>query len=308
MTRYYLLLCIALLFTGSTLGQLAIPRESQRQEIAQTVGDAKISIVYHRPNVKARKIVGCETKDVIPIANNLYPCLVPYGQVWRAGANENTTIEFSRDVNINGQPLPAGKYGFHIIPTKTDWTLIFNKSNDKWGSFTYDEKQDALRVKVVPVKSAMQETLTYDIDGVTESSAKVVLRWEKLSVPFTVDIGDIHGRVLTSIRDAIKTRKSDDFRPLNQGANYVRTFRIKANYDEAMGWVDESIKARETVGNLNIKAGLLAEMGRFDEAVTLGEKALQLGKSSTPPASQATVIMLEDSIKKWKTKRTAAQL
>jgi hypothetical protein len=285
-------------------GQLSLPRESQRQEIAQTVGDAKVSIVYHRPNAKARKIWGCETKDVVPIANNLYPCLVPYGQVWRAGANENTTIEFTRDVTVNGQPLPAGKYGFHIIPGKSDWTLIFSKDNDKGGSFSYDEKKDALRVKVVPAKAPMQETLSYEFDDVTANSTRVNLRWEKVAVPFTVDIGDIHGRVLTSVRDAIKGRKSDDFRPLNQGANYIRTFKLKANYDEALGWVDTSIKARETPGNLNIKAGILAEMGRFDEAVTLGEKALQLGKSSTPPASQATIVSLEDSLKKWRAKRT----
>ena len=305
MIRFCFLLCIVLIFATASFAQLSLPRESQRQEIAQTVGDAKVSIVYHRPNAKARKIYGCETKDVIPIANNLYPCLVPYGQVWRAGANENTTIEFTRDVSINGQPLPAGKYGFHILPSKTDWTLIFSKDNDKWGSFTYDEKKDALRVKLVPAKAPMQETLTYDFDDVTEDSAKVVLRWEKIAVPFTVNIGDIHGRVLASIRDAIKARKSDDFRPLNQGANYVRTFKLKTNYDEALGWVDTSIKARETVGNLNIKAGILAQMGKFDEAVALGEKALQLGKSSTPPASKAQIVALEDSIKKWKAKRAS---
>jgi hypothetical protein len=282
---------------------LSLPRESQRQEISQTVGDAKISIVYHRPNVKARKIWGCETKDVIPIANNLYPCLVPYGQVWRAGANENTTIEFSRDVSVNGQPLPAGKYGFHILPAKTTWTLIFNKDNDEWGSFTYDEKKDALRVKITPVKAAMQETLFYDFEDVTANSARVALRWEKIAIPFTVDIGDIHGRMLAAIREAIKNRKSDDFRALNQGANYVRTFKLNANYDEALGWIETSIKARETVGNLSTKAGILAEMNKFDEAIALAEKALQLGKTSTPPASQAAIVTLEDQIKKWKAKK-----
>jgi hypothetical protein len=298
-------LILAVLFTFATFAaaQVVAPRESQRQEIAQTVGDAKISIVYHRPNAKARKIYGCETTDVVPIANNLYPCLVPYGQVWRAGANENTTIEFSRDVTINGQALAAGKYGFHIIPGKADWTLIFSKDNDKWGSFTYKVENDALRVKTTPAKSLMEETLTYDFEDVGADSAKVVLRWEKLSVPFTIGIGDVHGRVLAAYRDAIKARKADDFRPLNQGANYVRTFKLKANYDEAMGWVDESIKARETVGNLNVKAQLLAEMGRYDEAVALGEKALAMAKASTPPASQAQIVGIEDLVKKWKAKK-----
>lgn len=303
MKRIYFAALIVVIFSLNIFAQLSLPRESQRQEIAQTVGDAKISLVYHRPNVKARKIWGCETKDVVPIANNLYSCLVPNGQVWRAGANENTTIEFSRDVTINDQPLPAGKYGFHIIPNRTEWTLIFSKDNDKWGSFTYDEKKDALRVKVNPVKAAMQETLLYDFENVTANSGQLVLRWEKIAVPFTFDIGDIHGRMLSTTRDAIEKRKADDFRPLNQGANYVRTFKLKANYDEALGWIDTSIKARETLGNLSTKAGILAEMNKFDEAVALAEKAVQLGKNSTPPASQAQIVSLEDQIKKWKTKK-----
>ena len=289
-----------LILNVGVFAQLNLPRESQRQEISQTVGDTKISVVYHRPNVKARKIWGCETKDVIPIANNLYPCLVPYGQVWRAGANENTTIEFSRDVSINGQALPAGKYGFHIIPTKTMWNLIFSKDNDKWGSFTYDEKKDALRVKVRPVKTDFHETLTYEIEGVTTNTGQVVLRWEKIAVPFTFDIGDIHGRMLTNIREAIKTRKADDFRALNQGANYVRTFKLKANYDEALGWIDTSIKARETFGNLQTKARILAEMGKTAEAIAIGEKAVQIGKAATPPAGTAE---FEKILAEWKAKQ-----
>jgi hypothetical protein len=296
------ILVLSFAITGTA--QLSVPRESQRQEIAQTVGDGKVSIVYHRPNTKARQIWDCETKDFIPIANNLYPCVVPNNQVWRAGANENTTVEFSRDVNINGQPLPAGKYGFHIIPNKTEWVLIFNKDNDKWGSYTYDEKKDALRVTAKPVKSPMQETLAYEFEDVTENSTRVILRWEKVSVPFTVDVGDIHGRVLTSIREAIKNRKPDDFRALNQGANYVRTFKLKANYDEALGWIDSSIQAKEGVGNLNVKAKLLAEMGRFDEAVALGAKALEMAKALTPPNAGA-VAELEESLKKWKAKKTS---
>ena len=280
--------------------QLTLPRDSQRQEIAQNVGDARVSIVYHRPNVKARKIWGCETKDVVPVANNLYPCLVPYGQVWRTGANENTTIEFSRDVQINGQPLPAGKYGFHAIPGKTEWILIFSKDNDKWGSFSYDEKKDALRVKVNPAKGEMQETLSYDFQNITPTSGKIVLRWEKIVVPFTFDIGDIYGRNLTLIREAIKNRKADDFRPFNQGAGYVYTFRLKNNYDEALGWLDESIKGRETFGNLQTKARILAETGKIAEAVAVGEKAVQIGKAANPPVNTAE---FDKILAEWKARK-----
>lgn len=279
--------------------QLTLPRDSQRQEISQSVGDTKISIVYHRPNTKGRKIWGCETTDVVPKANNLYSCLVPNGQVWRTGANENTTIEFTRDVMINGQALPAGKYGFHAIPNKSEWILIFSKANDQWGSFTYDAQKDALRVKVKPVKAAMQETLSYDFQSITANTGQIVLRWEKIAVPFTFDIGDIYGRTLAMIREAIKTRKADDFRPLNQGASYIYTFRLKDKYDEAIGWLDESIKAREGFGNLQTKARILAEMGKYAEAVLLGEKALQIGKAATPPANTAE---LEKLISEWKLK------
>lgn len=305
MKRAYLIPLLILGYSIAAFGQVAAPRESQRQEITQNVGDTKITIVYSRPNTKSRKLWGCDAKNMIPIANYEEPCIVPNGQVWRAGANENTTMEFSRDVTINGQALPAGKYGFHIIPGKTDWTLIFSKDNDKWGSFTYDEKKDALRVKVKPEKAEMHETLTYDFEDVTARTAKIALRWEKISVPFTADIGDIYGRVLTQFRDAITNRKADDYRPYNAAANYVRTFKLKANYDEALGWVDTSIKAKETPGNLNVKAGLLAEMGRFDEAAALGEKALALAKSSTPPASASLIETLEISIKNWKAKKVS---
>jgi len=280
--------------------QLTLPRESTGATVAQNIGDTRITIVYHRPNTKGRKIWGCETKDVVPVANNLYNCLVPYGQVWRTGANENTTIEFSRDVNINGQALPAGKYGFHAIPGKTEWILIFSKENDKWGSFSYDEKKDALRVRVKPAKAEMQETLLYDFENITPSSGKIVLRWEKIAVPFTVDIGDIFGRNLTLIREAVKNRKADDFRPLNQGAGYIYTFRLKNNYQEALGWLDESIKARETFGNLQMKARILAETGKTAEAIAAGEKAVQIGKAATPPVNSAE---FEKILSGWKARK-----
>ncbi len=280
--------------------QLNLPRESQRQEIAQTVGDAKISIVYHRPNSKGRKIWGCTSTDVIPKGGVTYPCLVPYGQVWRTGANENTIIEFTRDMMINGQSLPAGKYGFHAIPNKNEWILIFSKDNDDWGSFTYDAAKDALRVKVKPMKAVNQETLSYEFQNMSATTGQIVLRWEKIAVPFSFDVGDVTGRMLTMIREAIKNRKADDFRPLNQGANFVFSQKLKANYDEAIGWLDESIKARETFGNLQTKARILAEMGKYQEAITTGDKAVTVGKAATPPANTTA---FEEVLTGWKAKK-----
>lgn len=289
-----------LISASNIFGQVTLPRESNRQEIMQMVGDSKISIVYHRPNVKGRvgKIYGCATDKVIQQGNNTGPCLVPNGQVWRTGANENTLIEFSTDVSINGQALPAGKYGFFAIPDKNEWTLIFNKVNAEWGAFTYKAEQDALRVKTVPMKlKTPRETLMYEFEMVSGNNAKVVLSWEKLAVPFTVNVGDVNGRVLGQIREAVKNRKADDVRPLNQGAGFILNQKISASYNEAMGWLDESIKVRETFGNLNTKARLLAEMGKKADAIATAEKAIQVGKAATPAANTSG---LEAEVQKWK--------
>ncbi|HEX8247383.1 MAG TPA: DUF2911 domain-containing protein [Pyrinomonadaceae bacterium] len=284
----------------SVFAQITLPRESQRQEVAQTVGDTKISIVYHRPNVKARQVWGCQTTDVVPKGGVTYPCLVPYGQVWRTGANENTTFEVSRDVTVEGQPLPAGKYGLHTIPNRDEWIVIFSKDNDDWGSYTYDEKKDALRVRVKPQTGDFQETMSLDFANATANTTKVVVRWEKLSVPFTVNVGDVSGRTLSMIREAITNRKPNDFRPLNQGASYVLNSKLNSNYEEAVGWLDVSIKAGETFGNLSTKARILAEMGKIKEAVETGEKAVAVGKAATPPANTAD---FEKLLAEWKTKK-----
>lgn len=301
--RLLLVGILALLAFSNTFGQVTLPRESTRQEVIQFVGDSKITIIYHRPNVKGRegKVYGCGTENVIQRGNNTGPCLVPNGQVWRAGANENTTIEFSTDVAVNGQPLPAGKYGFFVIPSEKEWIAIFNKVNNEWGAFTYKEDQDALRVKMMPVDlSSSQESLAYNFENVVGNSANIVLSWEKKALPLTVNVGDINLRVLNQIREAIKTRNADDARALNQGAGFVLSNKMKASYSDALGWLDESIKIKETFGNLNSKSRLLAEMGKKADAIATAEKAIELGRSSTPPANANQIAGLENELKKWK--------
>lgn len=279
---FYLAGILCLFFVSSVFAQLNLPRESQRQSLTQTVGDATVSIVYHRPNVKNRKVWGE---------------LVPMGKVWRAGANEATLFEVSKDVTINGKPLPAGKYSLHAIPNTNEWTIIFNKIWDQWGSFTYDEKQDALRVSVKPKKIDFQETLTYSIEDVTPNMAQISINWEKMKIPFTIDVGDVNGRVLENIRQAMKNLKSDDFRTPAQAASWVLAMKMSANYGEALGWIDASIKARENFGNLNTKARLLAETGKKQDAVAVAEKAIQIGKAATPPVNTTD---LEKLVSDWK--------
>lgn len=274
----------------NAFAQTTLPRESQRSSVSQTIGDANLTIVYNRPNVKGRQILGCQTNDVLPKGGVTYPCLVPYGQVWRTGANEATVFEISKDVKINGQTLPAGKYSLHTIPTPNEWTLIFNKKWDQWGSYNYEQKDDALRVNVKPVEVGFHETMSFEIENVTPNTAQVKIVWDKTGVPFTIDVGDVSKRI---VDDARRRMMSDPV----QMANFVLSQKMTANYEEALGWVNNSIEMRETFSALSTKARLLAEMGRKNEAIAAAEKAIEIGKKSNPPANTAS---LEGMLKEWK--------
>lgn len=290
----FLIGVLTLLSASNIFGQLTLPRESQKQETTQMVGDAKISLSLHRPNVKGRTIFGCSTDKVLQQGNNTnLPCLVPYGQVWRTGANDATVMEFSHDVTVNGQKLPKGKYSLHTVPGASEWTLIFSKNWGQWGSFNYDAKDDALRVTAKPVATDFRETMSIDVVNVKANSADFHIHWEKVAVPFTIDVGDVNARLVED------TRRRMISEPV-QLANFVLAQKMTGSYQDALGWVENSIKLRETFANLNAKARLLAELGRKADAIAAGEKAIQVGKASTPPANANAVAALEGEIAKWK--------
>src|SRR5437588_12597803 len=169
-------LYIAILGLGGTLAaqnDLNLPDVSQAAAVKQQIALTDITIKYHRPLVNGRKIWGG---------------LVPYGQVWRAGANENTTITFTDPVTVESKPLPKGTYGLHMFPGEKEWTVVFSKNSTSWGSSTSDEKENARRVTVKPQPADLHEALAYDFDDVKPDSATVTLRWEKLAVPFKVGV------------------------------------------------------------------------------------------------------------------------
>ena len=306
-SKFYFAAILIFVFCAGAFAQLTLPRESNRAEISQVIGDTRVSVVYHRPNIKGRKVwgeapagttvSGTATLDDARSRAQGAP-LVPFGHVWRTGANENTTFEVTNEVKINGQTLPAGKYGLHTIPNPNEWTIIFNKVNNAWGSFTYDEKQDQLRVTAKPQKTAeFQETMSIEVENIKGTTADVVIRWENVRVPFTVDVGDVNARVLAEIRRQMANLKADDFRTPVQAANWVLSTNMTPAYADALTWVDSSIKIRETFGNLATKAQLLAATGKKQEAISTAEKAIQVGKTSTPPANTAN---LERMLADWK--------
>lgn len=311
LSRYGTVLMMLLVaMSAIALGQapLRLPRPSQKASVMQTVGVTDITITYSRPGVKARKIwgdppagsaSGTATLDDARTRAKDAP-IVPFGHVWRTGANEATMFEVSDPVLINGQPLAAGRYSLHTIPAKDgDWTIIFNSDAGQWGSFSYDEKKDVLRVKAKPqMVPENQEWLMYAFDPVTDNTAQVNIRWEKVSVPFTVEVKDVKTLTIEKARASLAAAKPDDWQMRVQAANFA--LQNKTNTEEAMQWLDQSIKIRETFGNVGLKARVLAEQGKTAEAIAAGEKAIQLGKAAN--ANAQALADMEKRVAEWKTK------
>jgi hypothetical protein len=235
---------------------LKLPRPSQKASLMQTVGLTDVTITWSRPGVKGRKIAGD---------------LVPYDKVWRTGANEATTINFSGDVTIEGQPLPAGLYSLHTIPGKDSWTVIFNKNANQWGSYSYDAKQDALRVTVKPRSAPATEWLTFDVPQLSTDSATIELRWDTFAVPFTVGTNTTR-QALASIDAALAAAKADDWRTAYTAAQFAINNKITSV--DAGQWLDKSISANANLFNLRLKAQQQAKAGNKAAALATAEKAL----------------------------------
>ncbi|HEX3746802.1 MAG TPA: DUF2911 domain-containing protein [Bryobacteraceae bacterium] len=259
MLRHKLLYASAALAACGALNAqtiLTLPEVSQRAVAGQRVGLTDVTIVYHRPLAGERKIWGG---------------IVPYGQVWRAGANENTTIDFSSAVSVEGQPLAKGTYGLHMIPGTDSWTVIFSKNSTSWGSFTYQQAEDALRVTVKPQASEMHTALTYDFDDVKPDSAVVKLEWEKVAVPFTVSANEADV-TLANLREEMRSGKQYVWESGAEAANYCLTKKVAL--EEGLGWADKSIAIEPRFENQILKADLLKELHHESESASIREKAM----------------------------------
>jgi len=237
---------------------LDLPLQSQRAQISQRIGITDITISYHRPLVKDRKVWG----DV-----------VPYGKVWRAGANENTTITFSDPVQIEGKPLDKGTYGLHMIPNADEWTIIFSKNSTSWGAFTYDEAEDALRVTVKPKAADMHNALTFDFDQLQPDSAVVELEWEKVAVPFKVSV-DVHEVVEASLKKQLRNLSQYTWLSGDDAANYLLTEKIAL--DDALTYANKSIENEDRYDNEMTKSQVLKALNHKDDAAAAQKRALEL--------------------------------
>ncbi|HEU5251599.1 MAG TPA: DUF2911 domain-containing protein [Thermoanaerobaculia bacterium] len=261
-----------------------LPQVSQGASVKQTIGLNDVTITYSRPGVKGRKIWGG---------------LVPYGSVWRTGANAATTIQFSEDVLVEGQPLPAGTYSLHTIPGEKEWTLIINKESNQWGSYSYDAAKDAVRVKVTPMPGPPQEWMQFRFEDLSNNSARVALAWENLQIPFTIkNAVDTNTKVVGMLRDSIAKAKPDEWQPYYRAGNYL--VQNKIYLDEAGAWLDKAIAVNPAPATHYAKARYYDATGRTKEAIAELDRALAAAKADT---SAALLEEIRNTKKTWSEKK-----
>jgi TolA-binding protein len=243
--------------SASAQPALRLPETSPAATVGQTLGITDITINYHRPAVNKRKIWGG---------------LVPYGVLWRVGANENTTIAFSTPVRVEGQPLPAGTYGLFMIPTASQCTVVFSKFANDWGTYNYDPAEDALRVTVTPQTNAdSQERMAFTFDDLANASAVASLRWDRVRVPVKIEV-DLPGTVRASIRSELRGGKhwnSDAW------AAAARWEMRNGDVDTALKYADNALALGATTSALRTKAAVLEKKGDAKGAAELRDRAKQ---------------------------------
>ena len=280
MKQFLLLTFIVLTFTISEAQRSLTMLPSggnKKASVSEQIGITAVTIHYDRPGVKERE--GKVWGELVHLGFADPEFGTSKSSPWRAGANENTTIEFSTDVMIEGESLPAGKYGFFIAYGPNESTLIFSKNSGSWGHYYYSEKEDALRVKVKPVAlDKSVEWLKYEFSQQTENSAVVTLQWEKLSIPFKIEVDYLKTQI-ASFRQELRTDKGFYWLSWNQAANWC--LQRNTNLDEALLWAD-SASSRNFGGEFVFapwvtKAKILEKLGRNEEAAAVMKKALPMG-------------------------------
>ncbi len=246
--------CVLLLAAGNIFAQnLETPRPSPNATVTQTVGVTHISIDYSSPGVKNRKIWGE---------------LVPFGEVWRTGANEVTSITFDDAVKINGNDIQAGTYGIHTIPGETEWQIIFSGDTEVDAGSEFDEKKEVYRIKVTPVETPFLERLTFIFTNTTDDKTTVNLLWENLGISFDIEVntGEL---VLT------KSREKLSWVPTFQAASYCLNSDV--NLEEGLRWIQASILLDEVYWNTRVMAQIQNKLGMNDKSISTMEKAIELG-------------------------------
>lgn len=248
---------------------ITLPRTpSPAATVSQTIGISTVTVNYSRPSVKDRKIWG----DLVPYGWNKQAFGLGKDAPWRAGANENTTIEFSHDVKVGGQAVPAGKYGlfFTINPDNTG-EAILSKENRNWGSFFYDPAYDQLRTKIQLRDIAPTELLTYDFINLNKNGGELVLNWEKKQFPLSIEFA-VDEIVMANAAAELKGPIGFNWQGPYSAANYA--LQNKVHTEEAIGWSQKALGQNKNFNTLNLQAALLRQAGRTAEADKIQQGAV----------------------------------
>jgi hypothetical protein len=254
--------------------------DNQRAEVIQQIGLVRAAVEYSSPDVH-----GPNGEDR---RGKIWGTLVPWGihdlgfnnrkGPWRAGANENTVFSVSHAVKVAGQPLPAGRYGLHMLAGEREWTIIFSKNATSWGSFTYDPTEDALRVTAIPEKAPYREWLTYDFIDRKADQATLALLWEDLRVPFTITVDDMPGLYIDNIRRELRNMPGFRWQEWQAGAQYC--LQQNRNLPEALTWAENAVSlpgiGQANFTTLSTKAQILEKLSRTAEAASVMSTALEL--------------------------------
>ena len=257
---WQLLLCV--LYASVLSAQpITTPRvPSPAASVTQTIGISTVTVNYSRPSVKGREIWG----KLVPYGLSVQQGLGPGNPApWRAGANENTTVKFSHDAKVEGQPVPAGTYGlFFVVNPDNTGEVILSKNYRSWGSFWYDDKDDLMRAKIQLRDIPFTEMLTYDFINNTRTSAELVLSWEKKQFPVKIEF-DVDNIVMANAAQELRGTTGFGWQGYASAANYA--LQNKTNYDQALKWADQAIAINNSFTTLSIKANLLKAMGKTDD-------------------------------------------
>ncbi|KUO59362.1 hypothetical protein APF79_03120 [bacterium BRH_c32] len=258
---YIKLLLISFLFvTAVNYAQIELPKLSPKASVSQMIGYTNVTVEYHRPGVKGRTVWGD---------------LVPLNKVWRTGANDATTIEFSTDVIIDNKNVPAGKYSFFTIPNNST-TVILNKVWKQWGAYDYKQEEDLMRFTVYPEADDFTEWLTFSFTDLSDSSATFNFNWERVKVSFKINV-DVVKQAVDRIKEATGKAKADDFKTFNTSAEYLADKGIEL--EAAAKYADAAISANNSYLTHYVKAKVLFKQNKFTDSLKELDLAREAGRN-----------------------------
>ena len=243
---------------------------SPASKISQTIGISTVTVSYSRPAVKGREVWG----KLVPYGWTVQPGGTKFETPWRAGANENTVIEFSHNATVAGKAVPAGSYGlFFVINNDNTGEVVLSKDYRSWGNYSYDPAQDLMRAPIKIRDNALTELLTYEFINLDKNAGELVLNWEKKQFPVSIAFA-VDELVMANAKQELKGVQQFGWQGYATAATY--SLQNKVDMEQGMKWADQAIALNSTFTTLNIKSGLLQEMGKTAEAEKYKKDALAI--------------------------------